>query len=190
MSISSPQIQAFGKGTGVRYNMLNNFYYPVENQDWMIEVHDLTRKFNQFTAVEDLNLEVEAGEVLGFLGPNGAGKTTTIRMLAGIIAPTSGYAIVAGNRTDGPVEKLHETIGLLTESPGFYERLTARRNLEYFAGFYQGIKSVPAQVEKYLKTMGLWERREEPGRQLFQRDEAETGFGPSLAIRTEGVISR
>jgi ABC-2 type transport system ATP-binding protein len=124
----------------------------------MIEAHGLTRRFGKFVAVENLNLGVEKGGVLGFLGPNGAGKTTTIRMLAGIIAATSGYARVAGLRTDGPVESLHEAIGLLTESPGFYNRLTAYRNLEYFGGFYQGI-NIPAQVEKYLQIMGLWERR-------------------------------
>ncbi len=124
----------------------------------MIETRNLTRKFGSATAVEGLNLKVEAGEVLGFLGPNGAGKTTTIRMLAGIIAPTAGEAEVAGVRTDTSVEKLHEVIGLLTETPGFYDRLSAQRNLEYFAGFYAGI-SAPLQVEKYLKLMGLWERR-------------------------------
>jgi ABC-2 type transport system ATP-binding protein len=127
----------------------------------MIEAHELTRKFGNLVAVENLNLEVEKGEVLGYLGPNGAGKTTTIRMLSGIIAPTSGYAVIAGLRTDGPVEKLHEVIGLLTESPGFYDRLSVYRNLEYFAGFYQGIKAA-AQVDKYLKIMGLWERRTDP----------------------------
>jgi ABC-2 type transport system ATP-binding protein len=124
----------------------------------VIEAHKLTRKFGKLTAVEELSLEVEKGEVLGFLGPNGAGKTTTIRMLAGIIAPTSGYAIIAGRRTDGSVEQLHEAIGLLTESPGFYNRLSAYRNLEYFAGFYNEV-NIPVQVEKYLKIMGLWERR-------------------------------
>jgi len=124
----------------------------------MIEAHGLTRKFGNFIAVEELNLKVERGEVLGFLGPNGAGKTTTIRMLAGIIAPTSGYAVAAGQRTDESIEQLHEVIGLLTESPGFYNRLSAYRNLEYFAGFYN-IDSL-IQVEKYLRIMGLWERRE------------------------------
>lgn len=127
----------------------------------VIESHDLTRRFGKFTAVENLNLEVEKGEVLGFLGPNGAGKTTTIRMLSGIIAPTSGYAIISGLRTDGSIEALHEVIGLLTESPGFYNRLSAYRNLEYFAGFYQGIAAA-TQVEKYLKIMGLWDRRADP----------------------------
>jgi ABC-2 type transport system ATP-binding protein len=125
----------------------------------MIEAHELTRKFGQIMAVETLSLEVAEGEVLGFLGPNGAGKTTTIRMLAGIISPTSGYAVVAGRRTDGNVEELHEAIGLLTETPGFYDHLTARRNLEFYAGFYPNI-TIASQAEKYLKMMGLWERRD------------------------------
>ena len=125
----------------------------------MIEAHELTRKFGNITAVENVTLEVAEGEVLGFLGPNGAGKTTTIRLLAGIISPTSGYAVVAGRRTDGIVEELHEAIGLLTETPGFYDHLSARRNLEFYAGFYSSV-NVTAQVEKYLKMMGLWERRD------------------------------
>jgi ABC-2 type transport system ATP-binding protein len=124
----------------------------------IIKAYDLTKKFGEITAVDNLSLEVEKGEVLGFLGPNGAGKTTTIRMLAGIIAPTSGYAEIAGNRTDGEIEHLHEVIGLLTETPGFYEKLSAKRNLEYFAGFYPNI-NINAQVEKYLKIMGLQDRQ-------------------------------
>lgn len=123
----------------------------------MIESFGLTRKFGNRTAVEDLNIQVNKGEILGFLGPNGAGKTTTIRMLAGIIAPTRGYAVVAGIRTDKEIERLHEVIGLLTESPGFYERLTARENLLYFARFYD--IDANSQVDKYLKKMDLWERR-------------------------------
>ena len=126
----------------------------------MIEAYGLTRKFDGLVAVEDLSLEMSEGEVLAFLGPNGAGKTTTIRMLAGIISATSGYAVVAGRRTDGEVEKLHEVIGLLTETPGFYDSLSARRNLEYYAGFYANL-NIDLQVEKYLKIMGLWERRED-----------------------------
>lgn len=126
----------------------------------IIEASGLSRHFKDVIAVDDLTMAVESGEVLGFLGPNGAGKTTTIRMLAGIIAPTKGQAIVAGYRTDRDVEKLHEVIGMLTETPGLYSRLSARRNLEYFAGFYP-IADVSARVEKYLKLMGLWERRED-----------------------------
>jgi ABC-2 type transport system ATP-binding protein len=122
-----------------------------------IEAYKLTRKFSDLTAVEDLDIEVAQGEILAFLGPNGAGKTTTIRMLAGIIAPTSGYAVVAGHRTDTAVERLHQDIGLLTEAPGLYDRLSARRNLEYFAGFYPGLNAA-AQAEKYLKVVGLEKR--------------------------------
>ncbi len=122
-----------------------------------IEAHSLTRKFGGLTAVENLDLEVAEGEIMAFLGPNGAGKTTTIRMLAGIISPTSGYAVVAGHRTDTDVDKLHRVIGLLTESPGLYDRLSARRNLEYFAGFYSGLDA-RAQAEKYLTVVGLEKR--------------------------------
>ena len=124
----------------------------------IIETFNLSRNFGKNIAVEDLTLTVEAGEILGFLGPNGAGKTTTIRMLAGMIAPTKGYAIVADHRTDRDVEQLHEVIGILTETPGFYSRLSAKRNLEYFAGFYSSIQSPSEQVEKYLKLVRLWER--------------------------------
>lgn len=126
----------------------------------VIAAHQLTKRFGLRTAVKELTLEVEQGKILGLLGPNGAGKTTTIRMLAGIITPTSGYAIVAGRRTDLEVERLHEVIGLLPEVPGFYNRLSARRNLEFFAGFYANI-DVTAQVEKNLKLMGLWGRKDD-----------------------------
>ena len=126
----------------------------------IIETRNLTRKFGSTTAVDSLNLNVDKGEVLAFLGPNGAGKTTTIRMLSGIIAPTAGSAVVSGMRADKDPEKLHQHIGLLTEAPGFYDSLSARFNLEYFANFYPGL-NVRAQLEKYLKIFGLWERREE-----------------------------
>lgn len=123
----------------------------------MIETFNLTRKFDGLLAVAGLDIQVSEGEILGFLGPNGAGKTTTIRMLAGIIAPTKGYAMVAGIRPDKEPERLHEVIGLLTETPGFYQRLSAKDNLLYFAKFYDIEQDI--QVDKYLKMMGLWGRR-------------------------------
>jgi ABC-2 type transport system ATP-binding protein len=81
-------------------------------------------------------------------------------MLAGIISPSSGYAVVAGHRTDIDVEKLHQDIGLLTETPGLYDRLSARLNLEYFAAFYPGLDP-GKQAEKYLKLVGLEKRAED-----------------------------
>jgi ABC-2 type transport system ATP-binding protein len=124
----------------------------------MIATFELTRHFGNLIAVDDLTLAVDEGEVIGLLGPNGAGKTTTISMLTGMIKPTSGYATVSGLRTDQRVEQLHEIIGLLPEIPGFYDRFSGKRNLEYFAGFYP-LTDYRSQVEKYLKLIGLWERR-------------------------------
>ena len=98
----------------------------------MIETVGLSRTFDGLVAVDDLTIEVGKGGALGCLGPNGAGKTTTVRMLSGIISPTRGYAVVGGVRTDRDVDRLHEIIGLLTETAGFYERLSARRNLRFF----------------------------------------------------------
>ena len=126
----------------------------------IIETHNLTRMFNHNVAVDGLTLEVEQGEVMGFLGPNGAGKTTTIRMLTGMILPTSGYALVAGFKTSEQVEQLHETIGIVMDIPGFYNRMSAKRNLEFFAGFYPKINT-EVQIEKYLRLIGLWERRDD-----------------------------
>jgi len=75
-----------------------------------------------------------------------------------MIAPTKGYAIVAGYRTDRDAEQLHEVVGMLSQTPGLYSRLSAKRNLEYFASLYSSIESPSKQVENYLRLMGLWER--------------------------------
>ncbi len=124
----------------------------------MIHAEHLTRRFGDRTAVDRLSLDVRAGEIVGLLGPNGAGKTTTIRMLAGTIAPSSGSLRVGGYDPSTEPERVHEIVGLLTESPGFYERLTAEENLAYFARFYTGI-DVPGAVERSLDRMGLADRR-------------------------------
>jgi len=127
----------------------------------MIVTEGLSRRFGDLQAVEDLSLRVNAGEVFGFLGPNGAGKTTTVRMLSALIGPTSGKAWVAGcevGRQDG---ELRRKVGILTESPGLYDRLSAERNLEFFARLYE-VTDVAGQVERYLRLLGLWDRRHEP----------------------------
>ena len=128
----------------------------------MIEIKGLTKRFGPNLAVDDLTLSIREGEVLGLLGPNGAGKTTTVRMLACLIAPTSGTATIHGFQVGRDDHQIRQIVGILTEAPGLYERLTARQNLDYFARLYgmeEGKRA--AQIEKQLRTLGLWERRNE-----------------------------
>jgi len=124
----------------------------------MIETHELTRKFNGLVAVDKLTMRVENGEVFGFLGPNGAGKTTTVRMLACLIHPTSGSATVDGYKVGKDNDQIRRTFGILTETPGLYEKLSAEANLLYFARLYD-VENPDAQVRKYLEMLGLWDRR-------------------------------
>lgn len=124
----------------------------------MITTQNLTKKFGQITAVEDLTLEIPEGEVFGFLGPNGAGKTTTVRMLTSLISPTAGEAAVNGFQVGQRDIDIRRSVGLLTETPGMYENLSAERNLEIYASLYE-VEDVKGQVEKYLRFLGLWERR-------------------------------
>src|SRR4030088_3465099 len=102
----------------------------------VLRTERLTKRFERVTAVLDLDLEVREGEVFGFLGPNGAGKTTTLRLLCALIAPTSGTAVVAGHRLGSDDAKIRAAVGILTEHPGLYERLSARENLLFFAALY------------------------------------------------------
>ena len=126
----------------------------------MIQTTDLTKRFGDILAVDRLTLSVDAGEVFGFLGPNGAGKTTTIRLLTALIAPTSGHAKVAGCKVGREDGKVRRRVGILTESPGLYDRLSAERNLDFFARLYE-VDDVDGQVERYLRMLGLWDRRHE-----------------------------
>lgn len=124
----------------------------------MIKTDNLTKKFGSTIAVEGLSLEVRQGEVFGFLGPNGAGKTTTVRMLACLIAPTSGSASVNGFKVGKEDAQIQRSVGILTETPGLYDTLNAQYNLRIYAELYE-VKDPAGQVEKYLKLLGLWDRR-------------------------------
>ena len=126
----------------------------------MIKTDNLTKQFNQTTAVDQLTLEIQEGEVFGFLGPNGAGKTTTVRMLTSLIAPTNGSAIINGYQIGQEDISIRRSVGILTESPGMYDNLSAQFNLEIYAHLYE-VKDVKGQVEKYLRMLGLWDRRED-----------------------------
>jgi ABC-2 type transport system ATP-binding protein len=129
----------------------------------MIEARNLTRLFGEIVAVDNLTLTVQEGQVFGLLGPNGAGKTTTVRMLAALIAPTSGGAQVAGFEVGQDDMDIRRRVGILTESPGLYDKLSAAQNLSFFADLYEvPAARQPAQIERYLRLLGLWERRHEP----------------------------
>ncbi len=121
-------------------------------------VDHLTKRFGERVAVSDVCFEVGHGEVFGFLGPNGAGKTTTVRMLATLIAPSAGTAIVAGmplGAENGP--RIRARISIMPESPGLYLRLTVAENLRCFAGLYQ-LPDAPARIERALCAVNLVER--------------------------------
>jgi ABC-2 type transport system ATP-binding protein len=102
----------------------------------LIQTQSLGKTFNGFTAVKDTSLTVGAGEILALLGPNGAGKTTTIRMIASILQPTTGTAIVAGYDVKESPEKVRQSVGLLTEHHGLYNRMRAWEYLAFFAAIY------------------------------------------------------
>jgi ABC-2 type transport system ATP-binding protein len=124
----------------------------------MIQTENLSKQFGDTLAVDQLTLEVAEGEVFGFLGPNGAGKTTTVRMLTSLISPTRGSATVNGFRIGMEDISIRRSVGILTESPGMYDNLSAHFNMEIYAHLYE-VKDIKGQVEKYLRMLGLWERR-------------------------------
>ncbi len=132
----------------------------------MIRTQSLTKTFKSgkknidIHAVEQLDLDIKQGEVFGFLGPNGAGKTTTVRMLCSLIAPTAGRAWVNNFEVGKQDREIRASVGILTEQPGMYDRLSAEKNLTIYAKLY-GVADVPGQVEKYLRLLGLWERRKD-----------------------------
>ncbi|MFQ5795492.1 MAG: ATP-binding cassette domain-containing protein [Candidatus Bipolaricaulia bacterium] len=129
----------------------------------MISTKGLTREFDGIVAVRDLDLDIEEGEVFGFLGPNGAGKTTTVRMLTCLIAPTSGRAFVTELEVGIDDQEIRRQVGVLTEAPGLYEKLSAYRNLEFYAELY-GVpdQEKKRQIEKYLHMLDLWSRKDDP----------------------------
>jgi ABC-2 type transport system ATP-binding protein len=126
-----------------------------------VEAINLTRIFGELRAVDSLSFRVEPGEILGLLGPNGSGKTTTIRMLSCLISATSGEAYVAGHNIRSEPLLVRESVGVLTENPSLYERLTAVENLEFYAKAY-GMRETQQRedrIKELLEFFILWDRR-------------------------------
>jgi ABC-2 type transport system ATP-binding protein len=130
----------------------------------MIDVENLTRKFGILTAVDNLTLHVERGEVFGFLGPNGAGKTTTVRMLCCLIGKTSGQARIGEFSVEKESEclQIRKIVGFLPENVGLYDSLSAYRNLDFYGKLYEVPDQKRAEnIERLLRLLGIWERRED-----------------------------
>ncbi len=128
----------------------------------LIDIDSLTKKFGDLTAVDNLTLHVNDGEVFGFLGPNGAGKTTTVRMLCCLISKTSGSAKIGeyeiGNKEDAL--KIRKIIGLVSDNVGLSENLTAYDNLDFFAKIYDCPETQRKEnIQRFLEMLGLWDKR-------------------------------
>ncbi len=124
-----------------------------------VEALGLCKRFGALAAVEDLSLTVEEGKVYGFLGPNGAGKTTTIRMLLGLIAPSSGSVRIFGHDVRRDFKRAIRCVGAMVEGPAFYPFLTARKNLQLFGRISGGV--TPQRIEAVLDRVGLGRRAEQ-----------------------------
>jgi len=123
-------------------------------------VHDLEKRFGNFTAVNHISLEVDAGEIFGFLGPNGAGKSTTIRMLCGILAPSGGTGSVAGFNILTEAEKIKSHIGYMSQKFSLYEDLTVEENIDFYSGIYRIAPEKKKERKNWVIEMaGLTEHR-------------------------------
>ncbi len=128
---------------------------------YAVEVQDLVKTFGTFVAVDHIHFQVEKGEIFGFLGPNGSGKSTTIRMLCGLLMPTSGKGRVAGFDLMKEPEKIKQVIGYMSQKFSLYEDLTVMENLHFFGGIYGLSGSLQKEREEQaLKMAGLVELRD------------------------------
>jgi ABC-2 type transport system ATP-binding protein len=148
---------------------------------FVVEVEDLVKKFDSFVAVDHIHFQVERGEIFGFLGPNGSGKSTTIRMLCGLLLPTSGKGKVAGFDLMNEPEKIKQAIGYMSQKFSLYDDLTVIENLHFFGGIY-GL-SGPSQREregKVIEMIGLQDLQDRITRTLAVGWKQRLGLGCAI----------
>ena len=135
---------------------MNAELFTPQNQGAPILVQNLTKRFGAFTAVNDVSFSVQAGEVFGWLGPNGAGKTTTIRMLLGLIKPTSGNAFVSGFNSATQTKSVHAHVGYMSQQFTLYNDLTAVQNIRFY-GSVHGLSSdeLRHRISEIIQMAGL-----------------------------------
>lgn len=128
----------------------------------MINVEHLTKKFGDFTAVDDISFSVNKGEIFAFLGPNGAGKTTTIKILTTLLSPTSGKVLINGKDPILDQHEVRSSFGIVFQDPSLDDELTALENMEFHAVLYKvQVNLRKERIEKLLKFVDLWDRRHE-----------------------------
>ena len=130
-------------------------------EEWDIEARGLTKKFGSFTAVRDLSLRVPRGVIFGFLGPNGSGKSTTVKLLTGLLTPTAGVALIAGEPVTVENVAIKHKIGVLPEDDALFRALTIREHLEMSGSLY-GLKreETETRATQLLRHLDLWQERE------------------------------
>ena len=176
--------------------------------DVILQTQGLTKRFGRRTAVDNLSLHVERGDIYGFLGPNGAGKSTTLRMLLGLIRPTAGKVEFPNHGLRWDYLQARSRIGAIIETPAFYENFSARRNLQLLASLSGGVLS--KRVDEVLDIVGLKERAHDPVKvfsygmrqrlgiaqallptpQLIILDEPTNGLDPQGIQQTRQLIRR
>ena len=154
--------------------------------DLALETQDLTKRFGSRTAVDRLSLRVERGDIYGFLGPNGAGKSTTLRMLLGLVRPTSG--VVRFPLPAGTWEYLRarSRVGAIIETPAFYENISGRRNLQLLASLSGGVKK--KRVEEVLEIVELSDRARDPVKVYSYGMRQRLGIAQALLPTPELII--
>ena len=132
----------------------------MRNSGTAVEVHDLSRAFGSFVAVDKISLRVAKGEIFGFLGPNGAGKSTTIRMLCGLLMPTGGGGTVGGHDIGAEPEAVKKIIGYMSQKFSLYDDLTVEENIDFFGGVYRVPKEKKGARKAWVLTMaGIEDKR-------------------------------
>lgn len=125
-----------------------------------VETFNLTKKFGELTAVKSVNLKIESGEIFGLLGPNGAGKSTLIRLLCGLLKPTSGSAFISGFSVIDEPEEVKKIIGYMSQRFGLYDDLTVEENISFYAGIYLNDKKLAyKRTEEIIEKLSLGEYR-------------------------------
>jgi len=149
----------------------------VASQEIAVEIQNLVRRFGNFIAVDNVSLNVNRGEIFGFLGSNGAGKTTTIRMLCGLLTPTSGRARVGGFDITTQAEQIKQTIGYMSQKFSLYDDLSVSENIDFFSGVYNVPRALRAERKAYVLEMSGLENRDDTMTRLLP-----TGWKQRLAL--------